>query len=72
MARMVVVKSGSKSTTAVETAQYINGMAKELRVLATNSELGFLAYLLSMVEQEAASIAGGSEEVVATRKSGAA
>ncbi|MEJ0013632.1 MAG: hypothetical protein WDM94_13645 [Bauldia sp.] len=40
-------------STAVETAQYIGGMARELRALAAKSDLGFLAYLLSMVEQEA-------------------
>jgi hypothetical protein len=28
-------------------------MAKELRILAAREDLGFLAYLLSMVEQEA-------------------
>ena len=38
---------------ASETAQYIEGMAKELRILAAREDLGFLAYLLSMVEQEA-------------------
>ncbi len=40
-------------STAVETAQYIGGLARELRALAAKSDLGFLAYLLSMVEQEA-------------------
>ena len=47
------VKSESKSTTA-ETAEYIGGIARELRSLASQADLGFLAYLLSMVEQEAA------------------
>ena len=35
------------------TAQYIEGMAKELRIMAAKADMGFLAYLLSMVEQEA-------------------
>jgi hypothetical protein len=35
------------------TAEYVQGMAKELRVMAAKVDLGFLAYLLSMVEQEA-------------------
>jgi hypothetical protein len=43
-------KDGSAAS---ETAQYIEGMAKELRILAAREDLGFLAYLLSMVEQEA-------------------
>lgn len=34
-------------------------MARELRELALKSELGFLAYLLSMVEQEADQEAAG-------------
>jgi hypothetical protein len=46
------VKSDPKSTTS-ETAEYIGGIAKELRSLASQADLGFLAYLLSMVEQEA-------------------
>lgn len=36
-----------------ETAEYIARMAGELRQLATKSELGFLTYLLGMVEEEA-------------------
>jgi len=38
---------------AAATAEYIQGMAKELEALAVGADLGFLAYLLSMVEQEA-------------------
>jgi hypothetical protein len=34
-------------------------MARELRTIAVKSDLGFLAYLLSMVEQEAETAAGG-------------
>ena len=67
---MVLVKSTSKST-AVETAQYIAGLAKELRSLAAQSELGFLAYLLSMVEQEADSASAGGESA-GEKKPGAA
>ncbi len=37
----------------VGTAEYIHGMAKELGALAVGADLDFLAYLLSMVEQEA-------------------
>jgi hypothetical protein len=42
---------------ARDTARYIQRMAKELRTLAIESELGFLAYLLSMVEDDAAATA---------------
>jgi hypothetical protein len=35
-------------------------MARELRELAARSDLGFLAYLLSMVEQEAETAANGT------------
>jgi hypothetical protein len=49
---MTAVKSGSKSA-AEETAEYIGGLAKELRAMASKADLGFLAYLLAMVEQEA-------------------
>jgi hypothetical protein len=37
-----------------DTARYIQRLAKELRVMATDSGLPFLAYLLSMVEDDAA------------------
>jgi len=47
------VKPQGTSTTA-ETAEYIGGIARELRAIAAQAELGFLAYLLSMVEHEAA------------------
>ena len=36
-----------------DTALYIAGLAKELRELARQADLGFLAYLLSMVEEDA-------------------
>ncbi len=35
------------------TADYIGAIAKELRALASKSNLGFLAYLLAMVEDDA-------------------
>jgi hypothetical protein len=37
-----------------DTARYIQRLAKELRVMATEAGLPFLAYLLSMVEDDAA------------------
>ena len=36
------------------TAQYIEAMAKDLKALAATSGLGFLSYLLAMVQAEAA------------------
>lgn len=35
------------------TADYIGTIARELRALAAKSNLGFLAYLLAMVEDDA-------------------
>ena len=37
-----------------DAAQYIAAIARELRSVAAKADLGFLAYLLSMVEDEAA------------------
>lgn len=37
-----------------ESARYIESMARELRRLASGSGLGFLAFLLRMVEDDAA------------------
>ncbi len=37
-----------------EAAQYIAAIAHELRTVAVRADLGFLAYLLGMVEDEAA------------------
>jgi len=48
------VKPPATTSTTAETAEYIGGIARELRAIATRAELGFLAYLLSMVEHEAA------------------
>jgi hypothetical protein len=39
---------------ARDAASYIETMAKELRAMAASADLGFLAYLLSMVEDDAA------------------
>jgi hypothetical protein len=36
-----------------ETAEYVGRMAAELRVISVKADLGFLAYLLGMVEEEA-------------------
>jgi len=43
-----------KTKSATETATYIGGLAHELRAMASKDELGFLAYLLAMVEDDAA------------------
>lgn len=43
------------------TAHYIEDMAKELRTLAAKANLGFLAYLLGMVEDDASATAAGLE-----------
>lgn len=42
---------------AADTAEYIGTIAKELRVMAAKADLGFLTYLLAMVEQEGAATA---------------
>ena len=42
-----------QENTVAATADYIQEMARELRLMAAKADLGFLAYLLSMVEQEA-------------------
>ncbi len=41
-----------------ETARYIALMSSELRALALNAELPFLAHLLAMAEDEARAVAG--------------
>jgi hypothetical protein len=45
-----------------DTARYIEHLAKELRTLAAQSDLGFIAYLLGMVEDEASTTARRFEE----------
>ncbi len=47
---------------AQATAQYIEAMARDLKGLATGASLGFLAYLLSMVEADAAATAKRTPE----------
>jgi len=42
---------------ALETARYIEQLARELRTIAAEADLGFLAYLLAMVEDDAAATA---------------
>lgn len=44
---------------ARDAARYIESMAKELKVLADKADLDFLAYLLAMVENEAANSVRG-------------
>jgi hypothetical protein len=41
------------TVTPAETADYISGITRELRALAAKANLGFLAYLLAMAEDEA-------------------
>jgi hypothetical protein len=47
---------------ARDVARYIEHMAKELRSMAAGVDLGFLAYLLAMVEDEGASTARKLED----------
>lgn len=54
---MKQIKSPGPPRDASQTAAYIEPLAKELRQLAAASNLGFLAYLLAMVEDEAAATA---------------
>ncbi|MBZ9936570.1 hypothetical protein LB518_09710 [Mesorhizobium sp. BR1-1-16] len=41
-----------------ETARYIGRMSSELRAIAQRTDLPFLAYLLSMVEDESRAVIG--------------
>lgn len=41
------------AASAAETADYVCGIARELRTLSARADLGFLAYLLAMVADEA-------------------
>jgi hypothetical protein len=45
---------GDVSRDRRETAAYITTMARDLKQIAARADLGFLAYLLSMVEDDAA------------------
>lgn len=49
---MASTDSETQSTPA-DAAAYIGQMAKELRALAAKADLGFLAYLLAMVADDA-------------------
>jgi hypothetical protein len=49
-------KKRKQSANAEDTARYIASIAAELRVMAARADLGFLAYLLAMVEDDAASM----------------
>ena len=53
-----------------ETAMYIGGVARELRILAAKSDLSFLSYLLSMAEDEATAAARrvGSKGLIPKRR----
>jgi len=55
----------SSGGTRAETAEYIQGMARELETLAADADLGFLAYLLAMAAQEAQRLA--NEKAAAPR-----
>lgn len=48
------VDGSMHQSTLCDRARYVERVAREMRVMALRSELGFLAYLLSMVEEEAA------------------
>jgi hypothetical protein len=52
MAFTTATKTASEPT-AADTAAYIGTMAKEMRGLAAKADLGFLAYLLAMVADDA-------------------
>ena len=44
---------GPAARSSRDTAQYIETMAKEMKQLAARADLGFLDYLLAMVEDDA-------------------
>jgi hypothetical protein len=43
-------------TSTVDTSEYIGGITRELRGMALKADLGFLAYLLAMVADEAEAV----------------
>lgn len=53
-----------------EAAQYIAALAHELRTLAARADLGFVAYLLGMVEDEASATVRQSAEQRRTAQGG--
>jgi hypothetical protein len=52
----------------VSTEKYISLIAHELRIMAYRSNLGFLAYLLAMVEQEATDLANRMHDAEPQRR----
>ena len=53
---------------SAETARYIAGISKELRALAAQSGQDFIAYLLSMAEEEASHTARKGSGSADTKK----
>ncbi len=51
------LRSNPLQPDAEDTARYIGRLAHELRALAAKANLGFLAYLLAMVEDDAVATA---------------
>ncbi|MCB1485915.1 MAG: hypothetical protein KDJ88_00495 [Bauldia sp.] len=49
----MALEDAPSGANAVDSARYIEAMARELRVIASRSGLGFLAFLLRMVEDDA-------------------
>ncbi|MCX5515508.1 hypothetical protein C3941_07350 [Kaistia algarum] len=45
-----------------QTAEYVGRMASELRLISAKADLGFLAYLLGMVEEEASRQSAASQD----------
>ncbi|MCB1489143.1 MAG: hypothetical protein KDJ86_19935 [Bauldia sp.] len=54
----MALKDAPSGASAGDSARYIEAMAKELRTIASRSDLGFLAFLLRMVEDDAGAEAG--------------
>jgi len=49
----MALEDAPSGANAADSARYIEAMAKELRIIASRSGLGFLAFLLHMVEDDA-------------------
>jgi hypothetical protein len=62
---MAGLKSAPQAS-VTDTALYIAGISRELRELARSTDLDFLAYLLAMVEEDAAEIARRQREGAGT------
>lgn len=52
----MISASPPSGASAVDTTEYIGGIARELRGMALKADVGFLAYLLAMVTDEAEAI----------------